>query len=168
MVVSTGIGGGVVANGAPFSGGTGNAGHIGQIAVAAFAGPDVQGLEATVERVASGPNIVRWARAQGWTGESGEDLAAGYAAGDPIAVAAVRRSAAAVGAAIASATALLDVDLVVIGGGFSRVAPEYIDLVRAARDATAAYPFLARAAIAPAQLGHDSPLIGAAALVLRG
>jgi glucokinase len=167
MVVSTGIGGGVVTDGRPLTGSTGNAGHIGQIEVAGFAGPDVGGLEATVERIASGPNIVRWARAQGWTGTTGEELADGYARGDAIAVSAVRRSAAAVGAAIASATALLDVDLVVIGGGFSGVSPDYIDLVRAARDDVAAYPFVARADIVRAQLGADSPLIGAAALVLR-
>jgi glucokinase len=166
-VVSTGIGGGVVVGGVPLSGSTGNAGHIGQIEVAGFTDPGVGGLDATVERVASGPNIVRWAQAQGWRGSTGEDLAAGYADGEAIAVAAVRRSAAAVGAAIASATALLDVDVVVIGGGFSHVAPDYIDLVREARDANAAFAFLARSRVVRAELGGDAPLIGAAALVLR-
>lgn len=167
MVVSTGIGGGLVLGGRPVGGGTGNAGHIGQVEVADFAEPGVRGLEATVERIASGPNIVRWAQAQGWEGETGEDLAAANAAGDPIAVRAVRRSAAAVGSALASASALLDLDLVVIGGGFSHVSDDYVDLVRAARDAVAAYPFLARADIVRASLGGDAPLIGAAALVLR-
>lgn len=167
MVVSTGIGGGVVVDGRPLAGSTGNAGHIGQIEVAGYAGADVGGLDATVERIASGPNIVRWAQAQGWSGRSGEDLAAGYAAGDAVAIAAVRRSASAVGAAIASAAALLDVDLIVIGGGFSRVSPDYVDLVRASRDANAAFPFLARAGVVRAELGGDSPLIGAAALALR-
>lgn len=166
MVVSTGIGGGVVSRGRPIRGGTGNAGHIGQVEVAGFAGPDVHGLEATVERVASGPNIVRWARQQGWAGSTGEDLAASYAAGDSVAVTAVQRSAHAVGAAIATATALLDVDLVVIGGGFSHVSPDYIELVREGRDRYAAFPFLARAEIVRAALGSESPLIGAAALVL--
>lgn len=166
MVVSTGIGGGIITGGVPYAGGTGNAGHLGQIEVAGFAPPGARGLEATVERVASGPNIVRWAQEQGWSGESGEDLAAAYAAGHEIAVAAVRRSAAAVGSALASASALLDLDLVVIGGGFSRVSEDYVDLVRAARDATAAFPFLARADIMRARLGDDSPLLGAAALVL--
>jgi glucokinase len=167
MVVSTGIGGGIVTGGRPVAGGTGNAGHIGQVEVADFAGEGVRGLEATVERVASGPNIVRWARSRGWAGQTGEDLAAGYAAGDALAIAAVRRSAAAVGSALASASALLDLDLVVIGGGFSHVSPDYVELVRAARDAVAAYPFLARADIVRASLGGDAPLIGAAALVLR-
>lgn len=168
MVVSTGIGGGIVLGGRAVGGGTGNAGHIGQVEVAGFAAPGVRGLEATVERIASGPNIVRWARARGWAGETGEELAAGYAAGEGLAVEAVRRSAAAVGSAIASATALVDLDLVVIGGGFSHVSPDYIELVRASRDAVAAHPFLARAEIVRASLGGESPLVGAASLVLRG
>jgi glucokinase len=166
MVVSTGIGGGIVVDGRPLAGSTGNAGHIGQVEVAGFTDAGVGGLDATVERIASGPNIVRWARAQGWEGRTGEDLAAGYTAGDRIAVAAVRRSAAAVGAALASASALLDVDVFIIGGGFSGVSTDYVDLVREARDSGAAFPFLTRAAIVRAQLGSDSPLIGAASLVL--
>ncbi|MFJ6652883.1 ROK family protein [Microbacterium sp. NPDC091313] len=164
MVVSTGIGGGIVVDGRALPGGTGNAGHIGQIEVAGFTASG--GLDATVERVASGPNIVAWARAQGWQGDSGEDLAAAAAAGDDLARAAVRRSAAAVGSALASASALLDLDAIVIGGGFSRVSPDYVDLVREARDAVGAFAFLARARIVPAALGDESPLVGAAALVL--
>lgn len=168
MVVSTGIGGGIISRGRAVTGSTGNAGHIGQVEVAGFAGPDVHGLEATVERIASGPNIVRWARVQGWAGNSGEELGADYAAGVPIAVEAVTRSATAVGAALASATALVDLDVIVIGGGFSHVSADYLDLVREGRDRYAAYPFMARTAIVPAALGSESPLIGAAALVLRG
>ncbi|MGP3534869.1 ROK family protein [Microbacterium sp. RD1] len=167
IVVSTGIGGGIIAAGEPYPGVTGNAGHLGQIEVAGFTPPGVHGREATVERIASGPNIVRWARDQGWGGTRGEELAVGYAAGEEIPVAAVRRSAAAVGSALASATALLDLDMVVIGGGFSHVSPDYVDLVRDARDRTAAYPFLGRAEIVRAELGNESPLVGAAALVLR-
>ncbi|TQJ30450.1 ROK family protein [Microbacterium sp. SLBN-146] len=166
MVVSTGIGGGIITRSGPILGGTGNGGHIGQIEVAGFTPAGVHGLDATVERIASGPNIVRWARAQGWTGQTGTDLGASYAAGDLIAVRAVRRSAAAVGAAVASAAALLDIDVVVIGGGFAGVSSDYIDLVREARDSSAAYPFLSRSQIFRARLGRDSPLVGAAKLVL--
>ncbi|MET0590328.1 MAG: ROK family protein [Naasia sp.] len=166
MVVSTGIGGGIVSRGVPVRGGTGNAGHIGQLGVPGFADADVRGLEATVERIASGPNIVRWARERGWQGHDGEGLGRDYAAGDPLARAAVTRSAHAVGSAIASATALVDVDMVVIGGGFSHVSPDYLDLVREGRDRYAAFPFMGRAEIRPAALGGESPLVGAARLVL--
>jgi glucokinase len=164
MVVSTGIGGGVVIDGRPVRGASGNAGHIGQVAVAGFTAEG--GLAATVERVASGPNAVRWARDQGWSGDTGEELARGCATGDALAIAAVERSAAAVGAALVSAAALLDLDVVVIGGGFSRVTDDYVARVAAARDAAAPFPFLARARIVPAALGDESPLVGAAELVL--
>lgn len=57
-------------------------------------------------------------------GSTGEDLAASYQEGHPIAHAAVERSGRAIGRAIGSATSLLDMDVVTIGGGFSRVTPD--------------------------------------------
>ncbi len=167
MVVSTGVGGGLVLEGRAVRGSTGNAGHIGQIEVAGFTPPGVAGDAAMLESLASGPNTVAYARSRGWTGSTGEELALSCAAGDGAAVEAVRRSAAAVGRAIASVTALCDVDLVVVGGGFSRVTPDYLDLVRASRDRDTTPGFVRRAAIVPSGLGSEGPLIGASALVHR-
>ncbi|HEY8590414.1 MAG TPA: ROK family protein, partial [Naasia sp.] len=121
---------------------------------------------ALLESIASGPSAVAWARERGFAGGSGEELAAASAAGDDIARAAIERSARAVGQAVASATALVDVEVVVIGGGFSHAAPDYLDLVRAARD-RARHPALSRAEVVAAALGDEAPLIGAAALVAR-
>ena len=81
--------------------------------------------------MASGPHTVAWARRQGFTGTTGEELAAAYAAGDPVARAAIARTGEAVGRAIASATALLDLELVAIGGGFSHATPDLFDHMRA-------------------------------------
>lgn len=167
MVVSTGIGGGLILDGRAVAGPTGNAGHIGHIEVGGFDEPCLCGGTGCVEAVASGPNTTAWARAQGWTGETGEDLAASYAGGDPIAVAAVARSGRAIGQAIASATALLDLDLVAIGGGFSHVTPDLFDYVREAIARRAAFRFVAKVAVVPSALGADGPLIGAAALIHR-
>ncbi|MCU1571370.1 MAG: sugar kinase [Naasia sp.] len=167
MVVSTGVGGGLIVQGRPMRGGTGNAGHIGQIEVAGFTPEGTAGDPAMLESLASGPNAVAWARGEGWTGRTGEELAAAAAEGDRVARAAIERSARAVGRAIASATALCDVDLVVIGGGFSRVSPDYLDLVRASRDLATTPAFVRRAAIVPTGLGPDGPLVGAAALIHR-
>ncbi|WP_210508746.1 ROK family protein [Naasia sp. SYSU D00057] len=167
MVVSTGVGGGLVLGGRPVQATTGNAGHIGQIEVAGFTEPGVAGDAAMLESIASGPNTVAYANSLGWTGATGEELAAAYAEGAPAALAAVRRSAAAVGRAIASVTALCDIDLAVIGGGFSRVAPDYLDLVRASRDRDTTPAFVRRAEIVLSGLGSEGPLVGAAALVHR-
>lgn len=160
MVVSTGVGGGLVLDGRGVHGGTGNAGHIGHVQVAGFDDPCLCGRRGCLEAIASGPNSVRWARAQGWTGSTGEELAATT---DPVARAAIERSATAVGLAIASASALVDLEVVAIGGGFSRSAPDYLDLVRAAADE--GFAFVRATRIVAAGLGDEAPLVGAAALV---
>jgi glucokinase len=157
MIVSTGVGGGLVVDGHGVLGASGNAGHIGHVQVSGFDDPCACGRRGCLEAVASGPNSVRWARAQGFTGSTGEDLAA---SADPIARAAIERSARAVGLAVASASALVDLDVVAIGGGFSRSAPDYLDLVRAAADE--GFPFVRATRILPAGLGDEAPLIGAA------
>lgn len=156
MVVSTGVGGGLLLDGRGISGANGNAGHIGHVQVAGFEDLCACGRRGCLEAIASGPNSVRWAQAQGWTGATGEDLAA---SSDPIARAAIERSARAVGLAIASASALVDLDVVAIGGGFSRSAADYLDLVRAAADE--GFAFVRATRIVPAGLGDEAPLIGA-------
>ena len=167
MVVSTGIGGGLILDGRAVAGPTGNAGHIGHVEVGGFDEACLCGGTGCVEAVASGPNTARWAREQGWVGITGEDLAASYAAGDPIAIAAVQRSGRAIGQAIASATALVDLDVVAVGGGFSHVAPDLLDMVREAIAKRAPFPFVAKVRVIPSGLSGEGPLIGAAALVHR-
>ena len=158
IVVSTGVGGGFVVGGRYLPGASGNAGHLGQV----HATPEL-----TVEQVASGPASVAWARTQGWTGAQGEDLARDAAAGDATARAAIQRSARTVGAALADASTLVDLEVVAIGGGFSRVSDDYIDLVQAALTETAQHDYSRRTRVVRSGLGDEGPLIGAAALVLQ-
>jgi glucokinase len=166
MVVSTGVGGGLIVDGAPVSGFSGNAGHIGQLRLRAR-GAGAPATHGTLEARASGPSTVAWARTRGWAGSTGEDLARANADADPIAVAAVRRSAGAVGEAIASVATLLDLEVAVIAGGFAGVSPDYLDLVRAAVQDAAVFDYARRVRVAASGLDGDGPLIGAAALVLR-
>lgn len=158
IVVSTGVGGGFVVNGAYIPGASGNAGHLGQVRREG-------GL--TLEEIAAGPASVAWARGKGWAGETGEDLARDAAVGDPTARAAIERSARAVGEALADAATLVDLDVVAIGGGFSRVSADYIERVQAALTASAVHPYSQRTRVVRSALGDEGPLIGAAALVLR-
>ncbi|MBN9178202.1 MAG: ROK family protein [Microbacterium sp.] len=164
FVVSTGVGGGIVSDGRLVAGGSGNAGHLGQLVVADL---DGDAAASTVEERASGPHIVAWARAQGWSGTTGEELAAAYRAGDEIAVAAVARSAHAIGVGLSNAATLLDLELAVVGGGFSFVADDYTDLIAAGVRAASVNAYAARLRVERAALGGDAPLIGAAALVHR-
>ncbi|WP_374459112.1 ROK family protein [Microbacterium sp.] len=158
IVVSTGVGGGFVVGGAYVPGASGNAGHLGQVRREG-------GL--TLEEIASGPASAAWAREQGWSGATGEDLARDAAAGVAVARAAIERSAHAVGEALADAATLVDLDVVAIGGGFSRVSADYIDLVQQALTASAVHEYSRRTRVVRSGLGDEGPLIGAAALVLR-
>lgn len=167
MVVSTGIGGGLILGGRPVSGPTGNAGHIGHVAVPGFDDPCACGGRGCLEAVASGPRSVAWARDQGWSGTSGEALADSYAEGDEVAVAAIGRAGRAIGLAIGSATALVDLELVAIGGGFSRSTPELFDHIRRGIDEHSRFEFTRKVRAVPSQLSDTGPLVGAAALVHR-
>ena len=166
MVVSTGIGGGVVLDGKMAVGRTGNAGHIGHVVVDS----DIVcacGAIGCVEAVASGPSSVRWARTQGWPGTTGVELSKAAAAGDAIAVAALHRSGTAVGQAIASAAALLDVDLVVVGGGFALSGPLLWNPLQESISRHAKLSFITNLRVVPAALGGLGTLTGAGALTLE-
>ena len=167
MIVSTGVGGGLILHGRTVSGPTGNAGHIGHVECGGYDDPCACGGTGCLEAVASGPKTVAWAKRQGFTGETGEDLAAAYAAGDAIAVAAVRRSGRALGQAIAAATSLVDLEVVAIGGGFSHVTPDLFEYARQAVAERVEFGFVTKVRIVPTGLSQDGPLIGAAALVHR-
>lgn len=167
MVVSTGVGGGLVLDGRPAPGPTGNAGHIGHIEVGGFDDPCPCGGRGCLEAVASGPSTVRWARAHGFAGRTGEDLARAHAAGEPVAIAAVERAGTAIGRAVASAASLVDLDVAAVGGGFSRVSPALLEAARAALGHRTAFDFVRRTRIVPSALSDEGPLIGAAALVHR-
>lgn len=164
FVVSTGVGGGIISDGRVIAGATGNAGHLGQVIVDRV---DGSAAAATVEELSSGPHTVSWARSQGWAGSDGEELAAAYAAGEELAVAAVVRSATYVGTGVVNAATLLDLELAVVGGGFSLVSDDYVDLIRATVAERAVNAFARAVQVERAALAGDAPLIGAGALVHR-
>ncbi|MBS1691311.1 MAG: ROK family protein [Actinobacteria bacterium] len=168
MVVSTGVGGGLVLDGAPYDGRTGNAGHVGHIVVDTDGGPCSCGGRGCVETIAGGPRMARWARDHGWAAPphaDAKELAAAAAAGDPVAVRAFRRGATAVAAMIASVGAVCDIDLVVVGGGVARSGDLLFGPLREALDLYAGLDFLRGLRVVPAELGGDAGLVGAAALV---
>ena len=170
MVVSTGIGGGLVLDGLPYGGRTGNAGHVGHVVVDQD-GPECNcGGRGCVEAIASGPNLVSWAREQGWAAApdaGAKELADAAAGGDPIALRAFDRGAGAVAAMIASVAAVCDLDLVIIGGGVAKAGPVLFDPLHAALRNYAGLDFIRGLKVVPADLGGDAGLVGAAAL-LRG
>lgn len=165
MVVSTGVGGGLVLDGAPYDGRTGNAGHVGHVVVDPDGEPCTCGGRGCVETIAAGPRMAAWARAQGWDGADAKQLAEAAAAGDAVAQRAFRRGATAVAAMIASVGAVCDLDLVVVGGGVANAGAVLFDPLREALASYAGLDFLRGLRVAPAELGGDAGLVGAAALL---
>ncbi|MBH0778315.1 ROK family protein [Nocardia bovistercoris] len=164
MTVSSGIGGGVIVGGMVAVGHTGNAGHIGHVVVPGSTDPCACGGVGCVEAIASGPSSVRWARERGWEGTTGKELAEAANEGDRIAKAALRRAGIALGQAIASAAALLDVDLVVVGGGFAQAGEPLWRPMQEALGAHARIGFLRDLQVVPSELGEHATLVGAGLL----
>ncbi|MFD5856144.1 ROK family protein [Streptomyces chartreusis] len=171
MVVSTGVGGGLVLNGRLHPGPTGNAGHIGHISVDLDGDLCPCGSRGCVERIASGPNIARRAIENGWLpGPDGDASAAAVAAaaqdGDPVAVASFERAAQALAAGIAATATLVEIDIAVIGGGVGKAGDVLFTPLRKALSDYATLSFVQRLTIVPAQMGTDAGLVGAAAAAL--
>ncbi|BBX18598.1 sugar kinase [Mycolicibacterium duvalii] len=170
MVVSTGIGGGLVVDGRPVHGRSGNAGHVGHVVVEPDGLPCTCGGRGCVETVASGPSLVRWARSQGWHAPADADarvLAEAARAGDQAAVRAFRRGGDALARTISSVAAVCDLDLVVVGGGVAAAGPLLFDPLRAALSSYAGLDFLRGLRVVAAELGGDAGLVGAAVLAQR-
>ncbi|MFF0383423.1 ROK family protein [Streptomyces sp. NPDC004286] len=171
MVVSTGVGGGLVLGGRLHPGPTGNAGHIGHISVDLDGEPCPCGARGCVEGLASGPNIARRALADGWRpGPDGDTSAAAVAdaarRGDPVAVASFERAAQALAAGIAATATLVEIDIAVIGGGVGKAGDVLFAPLRKALTDYATLSFVQRLTVVPAQMGTDAGLVGAAAAAL--
>ena len=164
MTVSSGIGGGIIADGRVVLGRTGNAGHVGHIVVPGWDVPCECGGVGCVEAIASGMSSVRWAREQGWRGETGAGLAKAAHSGDEIALAALRRAGTALGTAIASAASTLDIDRVVIGGGFAQSGEPLWEPLRAALARHAGLDFLRELQVVQSRITNGATLVGAGVL----
>ncbi|WP_189094480.1 ROK family protein [Nocardia jinanensis] len=164
ITVSSGIGGGILVDGRVSTGRTGNAGHIGHIVVPGWDVPCACGGFGCLEAVASGMSSVRWARAQGWAGDTGVELARDARAGETIALAALERAGTALGIAVSSAAALLDVDTVVVGGGFADSGEPLWAPLRAAAARHAGLGFIRELRVERSGLAEGATLRGAAIL----
>lgn len=153
MVVSTGVGGGIVLGGRLLDGADGNAGHIGHVIVDPVGRPCVCGAIGCLEAQVSGAAIAA-------------------ATGRPAAEATVSQRVTAgrlVGRAVASVCNLLDLRLAVVAGsvalGFGDV---FFDAANEELDRCARIDFARGALIVPSADGTRGPIVGAAAVGLRG
>jgi len=169
IVVSTGVGGGLVLDGRLINGATGNAGHIGHVVVDP-GGPFCScGGRGCLEAIARGPALVAWAQGEGWRpGQApvtAKDLADDAAQGHAIGIAALGRAGRALGIAIASAAHLCDLEVVAIGGGLAQAGPLLFDPLEQALRTHAGLGYARDVPVVAAALGQSAGLIGAAALI---
>jgi glucokinase len=149
MVVSTGVGGGIVVDGRLLDGAAGNAGHLGHVIVDPLGRPCACGARGCLEAEASGTAIAAV------TGAPAQEA--------PYAVRV--RTGRLVGRTVASVVNLLDLRLAVVAGsvalGFGQV---FFDSANDELTRCAQLQFARGARIVPAGCGRHGPLIGAAAV----
>ncbi len=172
LVVSTGVGGGLVLDGRLIAGASGNAGHIGHVVVDPDDGPPCAcGGRGCLEAIARGPALVVWAQGEGWRpgqlDATARDLADDAAQGHPVGRAAMRRAGRALGIAIASATLLCDLEVVSVGGGLSQAGGLLLEPLEETLRAHARLDFARDVRVVTAALGQSAGLIGAAALIFK-
>ncbi len=152
MVVSTGIGGGIVLNGRLLEGADGNAGHIGQMVVAAPGRPLSSHCQGSLESEASGTAIAA---------HSGHPACEATTA-------VVAEAGTHVGRAAGSVANLLDLKLVLVAGSVALGFGEpFFAAAQAEMDRICILDFTIGARIEPAGCGDEGPLIGAAAYGFR-
>src|SRR4051794_18138399 len=152
MVVSTGVGGGIVLDGRLLDGAAGNAGHIGHVVVEPDGRHCVCGGRGCLEAEASGLSI------EAMTGRPA-DQATGEIR---------ERTGRLVGRAVASVANLLDLELAVVAGSVALGFGEpFFAAAQAELSARARLSFSASARIVPAGLGDAAPLVGAARVAWR-
>ena len=152
MVVSTGVGGGIVLDGRLLDGADGNAGHIGHVIVEPEGHRCGCGARGCLEAEASGSAIARI------TGGHPRDAAPEVRA----------RAGRLVGRAIASAANLLDLRLAVVSGSVALgYGTPFFEAAQSEIDACARLDFSRGTRVVPGALGADGPLIGAACVALR-
>jgi len=153
MVVSTGVGGGIVLDGRLLDGARGNAGHVGHVIVEPGGRRCGCGARGCLEAEASGPAIAAVTGRP--AAEAGPDV--------------VERTGRLVGRGVASVCNLLDLPLAAAGGS---VALGFGDPFFAAAQSELSercrLDFSREARIVPVGLGPGAPLIGAGAVGWRG
>ncbi|MGN6363082.1 MAG: ROK family protein [Thermomicrobiales bacterium] len=180
MVVSTGVGGGLVVNGRLHHGASGNAGHVGHLIVSAQGPRCYCGAIGCLTVYASGVGLAARAQAALRRGTraslaehprdagTAEAIATAARAGDTLAARLMREAGQALARGIASAAALVDLDRVVLGGGIAQTGDLLFAPLRAELRRRACLAFTRDLDVRPAALGREAGVVGAAALALRG
>ena len=179
VTMGTGIGAGLILGGRLQRGSRGFAGEFGHFKV------ELEGLECgcggtgCLETLASGPNIVRRVREQLFSDPSfsvsrlARDMEATLTAervvgaameNDHLALSVLKETGRILGTTIASIVNLLNVEVIVLGGGLMAAGELILEPIRESVQRATVAPALDCCRIVPAELGPDAGIIGAALL----
>ena len=148
MVVSTGVGGGIVSGGRLLDGADGNSGHIGHLVVVPD-GREHAGIAGALEGEASGTAIAAH------TGRPAAEASPEW----------IERTGTLVGRAVGGVANLLDLRLAVVAGSVALgFGGPFFEAAQAEIDRVARLDHSRGTRIVPAGLGADGPLVGAAAV----
>jgi len=183
LTIGTGIGGGLILNGAPYRGAIGAGAELGHITID-LDGPPCQGHcpnHGCLETLASGTALAREARriaeerpdsALGRAHADGREVTGALVTelahdGDASALEALTLIGTNLGVGIASFLNLFNPDVVVVGGGVIAAGELLLAPARAEAVRRALPTMSKHARIAPAQFGTEAGLVGAAALAFE-
>lgn len=148
VTLSTGIGAGMVIDGRLYRGTRGVAGELGEM------------------RDEGGDPVERRGGGRGFAQRFGfptEELKARFDAGEPLALEAYQHLVSITGRLLANVATLLDPDLIVVGGGLSRLGPWYLDALQD-RIRQEAYSLARQVPLVPARWGGEAGVRGMLAL----
>jgi glucokinase len=165
LTLGTGVGGGVIANGAPFRGGGGAGMELGHVVVIA-GGPPCQGTctgHGHLEAAASGHAADLAAKAAFGPEADAHSLVRLASEGDAQAQEELQRIGALLGAGLVSFANIFNPSLIVIGGGFGVAAWDHvIPTAERVLRREALLPAREEVRVVPAELGTTAGVIGAA------
>jgi len=181
VTASTGIGGGFILNGELYNGATGGAGEIGHMTILPQGPHCGCGNRGCLEALASGRAIAREARERVKCGVP--TLIADLAEGDPDRISAklvaqadaqgdieaqeiLDEAMTYLGVGMANLVNLFNPELIVIGGGLTKMGERLFDPVRRIVDRRAFRTAAQVVNVVPAQLGDDVGVLGAAAVAM--
>lgn len=170
MVVSTGVGGGLILNNQLIAGESGNVSFFGHHSINHTGIRCTCGRIGCVEAYASGPSMAKRAVELGWSSPTTDFIALAQSArdGDSIAIQAIDEGAHALAVSIINVCVINDLDLVVVGGGVSQAGDIYWQpLLKHLAVEASHISFLAGLKIKRAELLRDAGLLGAALGILR-
>jgi glucokinase len=177
LTISTGIGGGIIANDTLLQGYHGLAAELGHTVVLPEGPLCGCGKRGHIEAIASGTAIARYVSEQIATGRTSvlasetavtaREVSEAARKGDELALEALARAGKYLGIAVANFLAAFDPSIVIFGGGASQSGPALFDAFHASlREHVFNAAYLENLTFAKAALGDDAGLLGALALAM--